>query len=283
MRLAGQKIKVNGIQLNVVIEGEGAPVVLLHGFPDSSAVWRNQIKVLAGRGYKIVAPDLRGYGDSDAPQGRGQYTLNIIAKDVTGLLDHLGIKKAFVVGHNWGAALGWYLAIRHPERIERYVAISVGHPRAYRSGIEQKLRGWYAFAFQFPVISEQMVRAFNWYVLRKMTGNHPENEIWIKDLSREGRRTAGLNWYRASGLGVMFGNFPNVHVPVLGIWSTGDRFLSEDQMKNSVRYVDADWHYEKIEGSSHWIPLDAPDRLNALLLDYFGKSLPRFCSQFPAE
>lgn len=271
MSLAGQKIKVNGIQLNVVIEGEGAPVILLHGFPDSSYVWRNQIKVLAGSGYKVIAPDLRGFGDSDAPQGRGQYTLNIIAKDVTELLDHLDIKKAIFVGHDWGAALGWYLAIRHPERIERYVAISVGHPRAYRSGIEQKLRGWYAFAFQFPVISEQMVRACDWYVLRKMTGNHAENDVWIKDLSREGRLTAGLNWYRANGLGVIFGNFPNVHVPVLGIWSTGDRFLAQDQMKNSARYVNADWHYEKIDGSSHWISLDAPDRLNALLLDYFGR------------
>ncbi len=273
MGLAGRKIKVNDVSLNVVIEGEGRPVILLHGFPDSAYLWRNQISALAGNGYKVIAPDLRGFGDSDAPPGKSHYTFDVITSDVIALLDFLGITKVSVIGHDLGAVVGWLLAIRHPERLFRYVAVSVGHPRAYRSGIEQKLRAWYALGFQFPFVSEKTVRAFDWYVFRRMTGDHSEDDHWFKDLSREGRLTAGLNWYRANALKILFGDFPNAKVPVLGIWSTGDRFLSQDQMKNSGRFVDGDWRYEKLEGSSHWIPLDAADRLNTILLDYLGQTV----------
>ena len=274
MSLAGRRIKVNDVHLNVVIEGEGRPVILLHGFPDSAFLWRNQISALAGNGYKVIVPDLRGFGDSDAPRGKRHYTFDIIASDVIALLDHLDVEKVSVIGHDLGAVVGWFLAIQHPERLIRYVAVSVGHPRAYRSGIEQKLRAWYALGFQFPFASEWTVRMFDWYVLRRMTRAHPETDHWIKDLSREGMLTAGLNWYRANMIKILFGDIPNAKVPVLGIWSTGDRFLSQDQMKNSVRYVDGPWLYEKLEGPSHWIPLDAPDRLNTLLLNYLGQRVP---------
>ncbi len=274
MSLAGRRIRVNDVDLNVVIEGEGRPVILLHGFPDSAFLWRNQISALACKGYKVIVPDLRGFGDSDAPQGKRHYTFDIITGDVIALLDHLDIKKVSVIGHDLGAVVGWLLAIHHPERLIRYVAVSVGHPRAYRSGIEQKLRAWYALGFQFPFVSEGTVRMFDWYVLRRMTGAHPETDHWIKDLSREGMLTAGLNWYRANMLKILFGDFPNAKVPVLGIWSTGDRFLSQDQMKNSARYVDGPWLYEKLEGPSHWIPLDASDQLNTLLLNYLGQRVP---------
>ena len=273
MSLAGRRIKVNGIRLNMIVEGEGNPVILLHGFPDSAYLWRNQIKALAGNGYMVIAPDLRGFGDSDAPPGKKNYTFDIITNDVIALLDLLGIRKVSVVGHDLGAVVGWLLAVRYPERLFRYVAVSVGHPRAYRSGIEQKLRAWYALGFQFLFVSERVVRAFDWYILRTMTGTHSEADHWVGDLSREGLLTAGLNWYRANALKILFGDFPNAKVPVLGIWSTGDRFLSQDQMKNSERYVDGEWRYEELEGSSHWIPLDAAHRLNTILMAYLGQAV----------
>jgi pimeloyl-ACP methyl ester carboxylesterase len=268
MSLKGQKITVNNINLNVVIEGKGRPVILLHGFPDSARIWRDQITFLTSRGFQVIVPDLRGFGDSDAPEGKKNYTLETIVGDVTALMDQLGINRALVVGHDWGAIVGWMLAIKHPQRVERYVAISVGHPVAYRSDFIQKLRSWYAVLFQIPFLSEMGVRAMDWFLLRKLTGNHAETNNWISDLSRKGRLTAGLNWYRANFPRLLFDDIPHVKVPVFGIWSSGDIFLSKGQMLKSAAYVDGPWRYESIDGASHWIPLDVPERLNQLLLEY---------------
>jgi pimeloyl-ACP methyl ester carboxylesterase len=267
-------VETNGIRLNVMVYGNGPDVVLLHGFPDSAYLWRKQIPALVEAGYRVIAPDLRGSGDSDAPEGKINYTLDKLIKDVAGLVDHLGVKRARVVGHDWGAILGWFFAIEHPEHVDRYVALSVGHPTAYqKAGIAQKLRSWYAVAYQPPAIPEILSKSLNWRFTRVLTGNHPEMDRWIEDKSRPGRLTAAINWYRANLSSILFGSTPHAKVPVFGIWSSGDIYLTERQMTTSSNYVDAPWRYERIENSSHWIPLDAPDRLNALLLEYFGESL----------
>ena len=268
----GQALEVNGIRFNVIIEGQGPDVILLHGFPDSSYLWRNQIPTLVQAGYRVIAPDLRGFGQTEASLGKAKYALDTLIKDVTGLMDNLGIKKASLIGHDWGAILGWFITIEHPERVERYVALSVGHPSSFKKGgVEQKLRSWYAYAFQPPVIPEIMTRAFNWLLARLLTQNHPETGHWIEDLSRPGRLTAGMNWYRANIMRALFGSHRRVRIPVFGIWSSGDIFLTERQMKLSTLYVDAPWRYERIDNSSHWIQLDAPERLNKLLIDYLGQ------------
>lgn len=267
MSLAGQSLAINGIRLNVVVEGTGPSVLLLHGFPDSAYLWRNQIPALKDAGFRVIAPDLRGFGDSDAPSGRTHYTIDTIMQDILDLMSQLHVDHATVIGHDWGAIIGWVLAIRYPERVERYVALSVGHPKAFRSaGLEQKLRSWYALSFQIPGLAEKLTAMGDWFLLHRI--KHPEVAHWIKDLSREGRLTAGINWYRANIMSMLFSDFPPVRIPVLGIWSTGDSYLTEVQMKNSAAQVIAPWCYERIEGSSHWIPLDAPDRLNNILLGY---------------
>lgn len=268
MSREGRKIEINGITLNVVIQGSGTPVLLLHGFPDSASLWRGQISFLAERGFRVIAPDLRGFGDSAAPAGRKQYRLEAIAGDIVGLMEHLRIDRAAMVGHDWGAMLGWFLAIHEPCRVERYAALSVGHPRAYRSDARQLLRGWYAAWFQVPFLSEWSMRIFDWGLLRFLSGNHTEMDRWIEGLSRPGRLTAALNWYRANFSEVLLGDFPPVRVPVLGVWSDGDAFLTEKQMLKSASYIQGDWRYDRIEGSGHWIPLDAAERLNRILFDF---------------
>jgi pimeloyl-ACP methyl ester carboxylesterase len=274
MNSKGQMIETNGIRLNVLIHGDGPDVLLLHGFPDSAYLWRKQIPALAEAGYRVIAPDLRGSGLSDAPEGRISYTLDKLIKDVSGLLDHLGVKRTRVVGHDWGAILGWFFVIEHPEYVDRYVALSVGHPTSYqKAGIAQKLRSWYAFTYQPPAVPEILSKAFNWRLTRVLTRNHSEMDRWIEDKARPGRLTAAINWYRANLNALLFGSTPHAKVPVFGIWSSGDIYLTERQMTTSEKYVDAPWRYERIENSSHWIPLDAPDRLNALLLEYFRESL----------
>lgn len=127
------------------------PVLLLHGFPDTHAIWRHQIPALAGAGMRVIAPDLRGYGRTDAPTDPGAYAINFLADDVLRLMDALGIEKASLVGHDWGGLIGWHLAMHAPDRIERYAALSTGHPAAIaKSGFSQYLRLWYVLVFKPP-------------------------------------------------------------------------------------------------------------------------------------
>ena len=132
--------RVNGVRLHAAVAGEGPPVLLVHGFPDDHAVWRKQIPALAAAGYKVIAPDMRGCGESEAPVDVSSYRIDVLIDDLVGLLDTLGIERVRLVAHDWGAVIGWAFAIRHPERVERYAALSVGHPSAYARGpLEQKL------------------------------------------------------------------------------------------------------------------------------------------------
>src|SRR5512132_1054700 len=135
---------VNGIDVNVVVAGEGPDVLQVHGFPDSHEVWRLQIPALLDAGFRVIAPDTRGCGRSDMPPGVSSYRIEHLVADLVGLLDVLGVEKVRLIGHDWGAVISWHLAIAHPERVDRYVAMSVGHPTAYASGgMVQKLRGYY--------------------------------------------------------------------------------------------------------------------------------------------
>jgi len=274
MSLQGRTMEINGLNLNVVVEGEGEPVLLLHGFPDSNYLWRGVIPRLTKAGYRVIAPDQRGFGMSDAPEGKENYDMELIAKDAVALLDALNIAKAELVAHDWGAMIGWLLAGTYPERFESYTAISVGHPKAYLSaGLEQKKKGWYVLFFQLSGIAERIFMAKNWSLFRKTVHDHPEMDHWIKDLSRPGRLTAGMNWYRANLSKLWKAEFPRVKIPVFGIWSTGDVALTEDQMIGSAAFVDAPWRYERFEGVSHWIPVDVPDKLSDLLLDFFKQRM----------
>jgi len=265
----GQPYRVNGVELNVVIDGEGPPVLLVHGFPDDHTVWRKQIPALVAAGYKVIAPDTRGCGDSDAPVGSGHYTIDLLVADLVALLDALHIDKVRLVAHDWGAGIAWTLAMRHPERVERYAALSVGHLSAYaRGGLGQKLKGWYILFFQLRGLAEWILRLGDWWLFRAVTRYPDEAPHWIRNLSRRGRLTAAINYYRANIGMIVPRDLPSVPVPVMGVWSSGDAFLSESQMIDSNRYVVAPFRYERIEGANHWLQLAAPDKINALLLDF---------------
>ena len=270
MSIQGTNMNINGLNLNVFIEGEGEPVLLLHGFPDSNYLWRSVIPHLVDAGYQVIAPDQRGFGMSDAPEGKENYDMALIAEDAVAILDALNISEAKLVAHDWGAMIGWLLAGTYPDRFESYSAVSVGHPKAYASaGFEQKKKGWYVLFFQLGGIAEKVFMADDWSLFRKTVNDHPEMDHWIEDLSRPGRLTAGMNWYRANLSNLWKAEFPRVKIPVFGIWSTDDVALAEDQMIGSAEYVDAQWRYERLEGVSHWVPVDEPDKLSDMLLDFF--------------
>jgi pimeloyl-ACP methyl ester carboxylesterase len=266
---------VNGVTLNVIIEGAGPDVVLVHGFPDSHQVWRHQIPALVAAGYRVIAPDIRGFGRSEAPTGKGSYRVENFVSDLAAMLDVLEIDKVRLVGHDWGAVITWAFTIEYPERVDRHVAMSVGHPAAYpRGGLAQKIKGYYVLICASP-IGEWFLKLFNWRMF-KLVLNYPAEVLhWQAEMSRPGRLYAAIGIYRDNLHLVLPGKYPNVNVPVMGIWSSGDHALSRKQMFISGEYVDGPWRYEQVDGASHWLQLDAPDKINALLLEYLAGQAAR--------
>lgn len=267
-------LRLPGIQLNVLDAGAGTPVLLLHGFPDSSELWREVTPRLVAAGHRVIAPDLRGFGDSEAPAGRRHYAIDRVLADMLALLAQLEAGEPVrVMGHDWGAVVAWSLATFHPERVAASVVLSVGHPREYAwAGLEQKRKGAYTLAWQLPGIAEARLSRNDWAGLRHWARDHPDVERCIRDLARPGRLTAGLDWYRANLVRVMLGSWPRCRVPTLGVWSSEDHCLAEDQMLNSARRMDAPWRYERIAGAAHWLPLAQPARIAALAIDWFRRA-----------
>jgi pimeloyl-ACP methyl ester carboxylesterase len=264
-------LNVNGLRMHVVSAGQGPPVLLLHGFPDTHVVWRKQIGPLTEAGYRVIAPDLRGYGDTDAPPSVRDYAMELLRGDVLGLLDVLGIDKLRLVGHDWGAIIGWQLCMEAPWRIEQFVAMSVGHPAALaHSGLLQRLRMSYVLGFLMPGLAEHTLKFGNWLFVRNFTRDRTQIGYWRRSLRPPGRLTAALNYYRANFSLGLRQDWPPVDVPAMGVWSDRDPAMGEKQMLDSGHYVRAGFRYERIEGADHWMQLTAPDRLNALLLDYFS-------------
>lgn len=269
MEFPTQQLRVNGIRMNVVVVGEGPDVLLVHGYPDTHQIWRRQIPALVAAGYRVIAPDTRGCGDTEMSSHRGDYHIDNLVADLVDLLDALAIDKVRLVAHDWGAGISWQLAIDHPERVDRYVALSTGHPMAYRrGGLAQKLKGYYTLVFQLPWFPEWLLSSFNWLGLRRLTGFPEECGQWILQQSRPGRLQAGLNYYRANAGIFIRGYSANARVPVLGVWSSGDRFLAEGQMRDSAKYVDGTFRFARIEGANHWLQLSGADKFNPVLLDY---------------
>jgi pimeloyl-ACP methyl ester carboxylesterase len=265
----------NGVGIEYEVTGEGPPVILLHGFPDSGRLWRHQVPALSQAGFKVIVPDLRGYGRSDKPGEVEAYRMHHLVADVLAVLDDAGAPQAHVVGHDWGAAVAWAAAVGASERVDQLVALSVGHPAAFRSaGLEQNARSWYMLLFQFPGVAEKFLTASDWAGFRRWAG-HPDADAVVADLEATGSLTAGLNYYRANVPPESFigppPELPRVEASTMGVWSTQDFALTETQMVNSERYIAGPWRYERIEGSGHWMQLEAPEEVNRLLIDF----LPR--------
>ncbi len=278
-----RRVALADVVLNVAEIGSGSPVILLHGWPDSWHLWQEQMIALAGNGHRVIAPDMRGFGQSDQPESVEEYSLGKLIGDVTGILDEFGIERAAVVGHDWGAALSWLVATFLPERVERLVTISVGHPKAFSgAGFRQKQLSWYMLWFQFPGVAEEGLSANDWEMFRNWAhggaarGSDDYMERQISDLSRPGRLTAGFNWYRANISPATFAGdargleLPAISCSTMGIWSTGDMALGETQMTGSEEFVSGPWRYERLEGVGHWIPVYASAELSALLVEFLA-------------
>lgn len=268
-----QRVPGAGVDLAVWEEGDGPAVLLLHGFPDTHRLWRNQVRALTGAGLRTIAPDLRGRGESGRPAAVEDYGIRHSVADMLCVLDELGVERAHVVGHDFGAVVAWMLAALHPERVDHLVAMSVGHPAtAQRRTIEGREKAWYTLLFQFEDVAERLLMRNDWQLLREWLRDEGDVEAYIADLSREGALTAGLRWYRANLAPHRQletpPSLPLITAPTLGIWSSRDHYLSEDRMVASAEYLTGPWRYECLDDLSHWMQLDAPHRVNELLLDF---------------
>ena len=269
------RVETNGISFSVIDAGSGPGVLLLHGFPDSSYVWRNQISALTDAGFRVVAPDLRGFGESDKPEGVDAYTMGVLLSDVRGILRVLGLPRVHVVGHDWGAALAWMYAITKPDRVDRLVALSVGHPGNFAPRSMRQLQlSWYILLFQFPGLAEALIPRDDWRFLKGWARGTGDLDRYQRDLGRPGALTAALNWYRANDPPMRMleptPEFPKIDMPVLGVWGAKDAALTEESMVDSEKFVGGPWRYERFDDAGHWLQLERPERLNGLLLEFLS-------------
>ncbi|MFZ0088301.1 MAG: alpha/beta fold hydrolase [Solirubrobacteraceae bacterium] len=266
------RVDVGGVGIEYEVTGAGRPVVLVHGFPDSGRLWRHQVPALAQAGYKVIVPDMRGYGESDKPDGVDAYAMRLLVGDVLAVMSDAGAERAHLVGHDWGSAVAWAMATFAGDRVDHLVAMSVGHPAAFRAhDLAQHEKSWYMLLFQFPGVAERWLSDDGWANFHRWS-RHPDADAVIADLDRTGSLTPGLNYYRAnappeSWLASRL-ELPPIQVPTMGVWSSGDFALTEAQMTGSAGRVSGPWRYERIDGAGHWMQLEAPDELNRLLIDF---------------
>ena len=282
-----QYIAANGIRLHVVQSGpdEGPLVILLHGFPEFSYGWRRQIPYLASAGYRVWAPDQRGYNLSDKPDGIAEYTLDLLAADVIGLIDAAGQQKVFLVGHDWGATVAWWVAGKYPDRLEKMVVMNVPHgavmKKNLRDNFNQLRRSWYIFFFQVPWLPEFLARRQNWRVAaqalsrssRPGTFTSSDLDQYRQAWSRPNAYRSMLNWYRAI---VQKPSTPPVNpritVPTLLIWGAQDRFLGRELAQPSIDLCD-DGRLVFIEEATHWVQHEEPEQVNGLIDAFLREDL----------
>ncbi len=276
-------IITNGIRMHYVMQGEGPLVVLLHGFPEFWYSWRHQIPALAESGYTVVAPDLRGYNESDKPR-RG-YDVATLLCDIAGLITGLGFEKAVIVGHDWGGVLAWDFAIRYPEMTERLIVLNAPHPgammREFRT-LNQLRKSWYIFVFQLPWLPEYaLLRKHADGIGRLIRAAAFQQDAFSDDdiaryrqaMSKTGAMTATLNYYRQ-----IFRRLPSsntggsydVTVPTLLIWGEHDIALGIELTTGLERWVDR-LEVRRIPDSGHWVQQEQPAQVNQFMLDFLSQ------------
>ncbi len=284
MDLRERFIDTNGVKLHVMEAGpkDGPMIMFLHGFPEFWYAWRKQIEYFAQRGYLVVVPDQRGYNLSDKPKGIASYKVDELARDAVGLIDAYGRDKIFLVGHDWGAAVSWWTALKYPERIERLVIMNVPHPvvmgKTLFSNQKQMEKSWYVFYFQIPGAVEHFASANNyqWPVNLLMETSRPgafspeDLEKYRAAFMQPYAFTSMVNWYRASlqTPSEKPASF-RITMPVLVLWGVNDVAIIPEQAEESMAFCDQG-QLVKFEDASHWVQHEEADKVNALVEEFVG-------------
>jgi pimeloyl-ACP methyl ester carboxylesterase len=267
------RIPLGDLTFDVAVGGpaDGRPVLLLHGFPENATMWDGVLPQLHEAGLRTIAPDQRGYSPGARPADVGAYRMSELVGDALGLLDALGLPEVDLVGHDWGAAVAWQLAGRHPGRVRSLTAVSVPHPAAYawavRHDAEQKRLSAYVLAFRVPVVPERTLLAQDARRLRRLFAPLPQGETdrFVRPLTGPGALTAALNWYRAAGRHDLDG-LGAVAVPTTYVWGTEDRGVGRAAAERCAEHVTGEFTFVELPRVSHWVPEQEPGTVARLVL-----------------
>ena len=272
-----------GVRLHYVEAGTGPLVVLLHGFPELWYAWRKQIAPLAQAGYRIVAPDMRGYNLSGKPQGISAYGTRLLVEDIANLIRACGEERAFIVGHDWGAGVAWAFAMMHPEMTTRLAVLNGPHAARLLAAFkrpEQLLRSWYMFFFQIPWLPEAVSRRGGFAPWLKTLRDEPlvkdaftpaDLAIYAEAFAQPGAVTAMINYYRALLRPSLAPPLTRIETDTLVLWGEQDPHLGRDLAQPDPKLV-PNARVEYLPDASHWILHERPEKVNALLLEHFKKA-----------
>jgi pimeloyl-ACP methyl ester carboxylesterase len=273
----------NGLRFRTLVDGpaDGEMFILLHGFPEGAESWSKQIDDLAKAGCLAVAPDLRGYGLSDAPEGVEHYAIDQLVADVAAIIEAFGRDEANVAGHDWGAIVAWFFAGRHPEMTKTLTALSVGHPAAVAAAAaqdpDQRERSRYIGLFLMEGKAEHVLAEDDYGRLRSSFSIGPNPDAvprnvvdhFTKSLARPGRLTAALNYYRAnlsSSTGwAALANELQITMPTQLLWGDQDHALGRRGAEATAAYAKGEYRLEVLEGAGHWLQFERPDEVSRSL------------------
>jgi pimeloyl-ACP methyl ester carboxylesterase len=285
-------VEANGLRFHVAECGAGDRLaLLLHGFPEFWFSWRHQMPLLARLGYRVWAPDLRGYGESERPPRTADYDVELLLADVAGIIDAAAPRETLLVGHDWGGILAWFFALRRLRPLDRLVVVNCPHPGAARPAfrrLRQLRRSWYALFFQLPWLPERLLSAGGGRAVAQMlrrTSSHPERfpgdvlAAYAAQAAEPGAAKAMIDYYRMflRGPGARrlraFGT-PVIETPTLLLWGEEDVALTVETTFGTERFV-PNLTLRYLPGVSHWAQQDDPDTVNAMLEAWLaGRPVP---------
>ena len=283
MTASQHMVRANGLRFRTMVDGpaDGEMFLLLHGFPEGAESWTKKVDALAKDGRLAVAPDLRGYGLSDAPEGVEKYAIGQLVEDVAGIIKAFGRSGAHVAGHDWGAIVAWFFAGRHPEMTKTLTALSVAHPdalaEASREDQDQRERSRYVALFLQEGKAERLLAEESYRRVRAMFARPIPDAVplsvvehFTRSLSRPGRLTAALNYYRANlgkggGAWAALTQELRITTPTVLLWGDQDPALGRRAVEATARHVDGPYRLEVLEGAGHWLQFERPDEVSRSL------------------
>lgn len=279
MEISSEFYNVNGINLHTVTAGnpEGKVMLLLHGFPEYSLGWKKQIGFFAEKGFRVIAPDQRGYNLSSKPKGVKAYRMETLVADIVALIKQLSTQKIILAGHDWGGAIAWEVAGQYPELIEKLVILNMPHLKVMRETLKtspkQLFRSWYAGFFQVPLLPEWLLRLFNFKILEnsmvksanKNTFSRQEIAGYKSAWCQPGAVKAMVNWYRAYKYSKP--QLKRINLPTLILWGEKDKFLLPEMAEKSS-YLCSKGKLIMIEGATHWLHHEKAAKVNQLILNF---------------